>query len=849
MMAKDKREFYKKWSLPECRDYRQESPAAHQAKALGELGKWYTKHGQSGGAGILVLPTGGGKTFTAVRFLAEGPLSDGYKVLWLAHTHHLLEQAFHCFKPSRIGGIREPRRELRLRVVSGTDGHFPPRYIEPSDDVVIGTLQTIAIAVREGLGPMADFLEAAGKKLFVVFDEAHHAPAPSYRKLLQQLQSQGAPVLGLTATPVYSDETKQGWLKKLFPSGIIAQARANELMAAGVLARPHAVPIKTSFTPSFDAREYQKWLGTYKDVPDHVVDELANSKERNAFIAQTYVDNQAKFGKTLIFTDRWYQCEAIAEALRKRGVRADSVYSHVDASVPIEQRKKRDADENARVLDRFRNNDLSVLVNVRMLTEGTDIPDAQTVFLTRQTTSRILLTQMVGRALRGVNFGGTADAYIVSFEDDWRQQIQWAGFDLSSDEPTDGPPPKARPRPPLQLISIDLIQRLARQMAGGVNVASQPFMALLPVGWYRTMFDARLPDSDDVEPVDQLVMVYEDERAGFEKLVAHLLTEVPEALADEGPSTDAHRALARDWREQFLSKTARSPVDLEKDVLQLARHIAQRGAVPQFFDFAVRGDHDLDAIAQRHVGLKVDPVRANEELRQEFAREDRFWQTLFHRYEQFRNFYDGCMARIFAGPAGPEPGPAATGKAPAPPVVDEALKNEVLTRDGRACLACGTPRNLEADHIVSVYHGGSNEAGNLQTLCKQCNVLKAKLRINFRVARTALGQPQAALPDTRAPASADAANAEAWERFLRRSINFFYQCAAVGDVAIGQKGDGYYNWTVTLRSDNPQAWLKPQLAGLLERIQGVREAGGKARVQSLGIVAPGQKDLLAKDKG
>ena len=41
-----------------------------------------------------------------------------------------------------------------------------------------------------------------------------------------------------------------------------------------------------------------------------------------------------------------------------------------------------------------------------MLTEGTDVPDVDTVFLTRQTTSKILLTQMIGRALRGPKFGG-----------------------------------------------------------------------------------------------------------------------------------------------------------------------------------------------------------------------------------------------------------------------------------------------------------------------------------------------------------------------------------------------------------------------------------------------------------
>lgn len=845
-MGKDKREFFKVWGLPECRDVRQEDPAPHQAKALGELAKWYEMRGRSGGAGILVLPTGGGKTFTAVRFLAEGPLSDGYKVLWLAHTHHLLEQAFHCFRPARIGSIREPRRELRLRVVSGTPGHFPPRDIQRNDDVVIGTLQTISTAVREELAAMTAFLEAAGKKLFVVFDEAHHAPAPSYRKLLQGLQARGAPVLGLTATPVHTDESKQGWLKKIFPDNILAQARANELMAAGILARPHAVPLQTRVTPTFEARDYQKWLGTFKDIPEHVIEALARNTERNAFIAQAYADNRKKFGKTIIFTDRWFQCEAIAEALKKHKVKAGSVYSHVDATLPAEQRPKRDADENAKVLQRFRDGELDVLINVRMLTEGTDIPDAQTVFITRQTTSKILLTQMVGRALRGPKFGGTADAYIVSFEDDWRQQIQWAGFELDGGEIGDDKARRSK-RPPLQLVSIELVKRLARQMSGGSNVASVPFKAHLPLGWYNTLFDARLPDGDDVEPVDTLVMVYEDERDGFAQLVAHLLAEVPKALEDESATLEAHQGLVQKWRERFFGKAGRSAADLETEILQIARHIAQRGAAPQFFPFEVRSDHDLDVLAKDHIKRDLGPRVIDEALRAEFAREDRFWRTLFYRYEQFRNFYDGCVARLLAGPAGPAPGPKEKHKA-MPTEVDEAVKAEVIARDGGACLACGTTRNLQVDHIVPVYHGGSNEPGNLQTLCKQCNVLKSKRRISFRVARTALTQALAALPEARRPDSADAANAEAWERFLRRTINFFYECAAVGAVEIAGRGDGYYNWTVKLRSDNPPAWLKPHTKELLGRIQSVREAGGKPRLQSLRIVASGQKDMVVKDQ-
>src|SRR5205807_1896796 len=139
---------------------------------------------------------------------------------------------------------REPRRHLRLRVVSGIPGHYPPRDIKPDDDVLIATLQTITNAHRAKMDTLQNFLRAAGDKLIVVFDEAHHAPAPSYRRLLQELR---APVLGLTATPTHTDPDKQGWLREIFKQGIVHQTRATELMAAGVLARPHAITFETSF--------------------------------------------------------------------------------------------------------------------------------------------------------------------------------------------------------------------------------------------------------------------------------------------------------------------------------------------------------------------------------------------------------------------------------------------------------------------------------------------------------------------------------------------------------------------------------------------------------------------------
>jgi superfamily II DNA or RNA helicase len=83
--------------------------------------------------------------------------------------------------------------------------HCPVSTVKPSDDVLIITLQTLRQAWenRSLLSGLSEFFSSAGEKLFVVFDEAHHAPAPGYRSLINDLRRhhQKMFLLGLTATP------------------------------------------------------------------------------------------------------------------------------------------------------------------------------------------------------------------------------------------------------------------------------------------------------------------------------------------------------------------------------------------------------------------------------------------------------------------------------------------------------------------------------------------------------------------------------------------------------------------------------------------------------------------------
>ena len=401
MSELERADYYREYDLLACRKQKSMMPeVAHQKETITKLNKWFNSNEFPSGA-IIALPTGSGKTFTAVRFLCKKVLAEDYKVLWLAHTHHLLEQAYFSFGPLsekinngyEVGWIPEPKETLNVRVVSGTHEHFNVNQIRASDDVLIATLQSISNANKKNHPNFKEFLKSAKGKLFVVFDEAHHAPAPSYRNLILSLRKQFPEMylLGLTATPTYMDINKIGWLGKLFPQEILHQTTVENLIAQEILAKPVIREPETDFTPDFDEGMYLKWVNSNKDLPQPIITQLAKNITRNRKITEYYIDNKEVYGKTIIFADRYDQCDVISKFLNKSGVSADVMYSH------------QGNERNAEVLNKFRNNELEVLVNIKMLTEGTDVPDVDTVFITRQTTSIISMTQMVGRALKALN--------------------------------------------------------------------------------------------------------------------------------------------------------------------------------------------------------------------------------------------------------------------------------------------------------------------------------------------------------------------------------------------------------------------------------------------------------------
>src|SRR2546423_5405935 len=170
---------------------------------------------------LLVLPTGTGKTIVFALLVRR----RRGRALILAHRDELIQQA--------VDKLRLVDPTLPLGVVQAArDEHTAP--------TVVASVQTLSRRPR--LARLVPDFHT------IVIDEAHHAPAPSYRRILEYCQAwrpDGPLVVGVTATPARGDRQslRQGF------DGIGYQKTLVEMMQAGDLVAlpPLAVVVQAGF--------------------------------------------------------------------------------------------------------------------------------------------------------------------------------------------------------------------------------------------------------------------------------------------------------------------------------------------------------------------------------------------------------------------------------------------------------------------------------------------------------------------------------------------------------------------------------------------------------------------------
>ena len=455
--------------------YEHQEEAIRKLDAMDKRGSFRT---------LLVLPTGGGKTLTAAYWLLRNAVDQNKKILWLAHRHLLLEQAAEAFARNAYTDTMVNRTVFNYRIISGM--HDKPVHIQKTDRILIASKDSMI----RSLDKLKNWLN--GEEIYLVIDEAHHAVAKSYKKIIQYVadHTKSMKLLGLTATPFRTSEDEQGALKQVFTDDIVYKTDLDTLIKKGILATPTFIDCNTNiqFTEHLGVQAL-KSIENLDTLPENIVNDIAGSKERNRIIVDEYINNYEKYGPTIVFAlnkNHAITLNALFnEKGKKYGIKSEFIISEVQDMITGITISNAD---NERKIEAYRNGEIQVLINVNILTEGTDLPKTHTVFLTRPTVSTTLMTQMVGRALRGLKAGGTKEAYIVSFVDDWNDKIAWVNPEtLTEAEYHEKETLAETQKQQIRLIAISKIEEFARMADAAVDTSaldSTPAIELIPLGMY-----------------------------------------------------------------------------------------------------------------------------------------------------------------------------------------------------------------------------------------------------------------------------------------------------------------------------------------------------------------------------
>lgn len=305
------------------------------------------------GRHLIALATGLGKTVIFTHLKNVG------RVLILSHRDELVRQ------PEKYYG-----NAVRFGVEKA-DEHAS------DEEVVSASVQSLSQDAR-----LKRFSPDAFETIIV--DEAHHAAAPTYRKILDYFTG-AKRILGFTATPRRGDSIG---LSCVFDDIIFSRDIRWGIMN-NYLSRIRCEEVRAAY--SLDTVDK-----TNGDYSASQLEHLFLDEELSVIpaAAKTYLEKCHNTGRhTLIYCVTKRVGYLLLETIRK--MLPDDEKEQVQAvfgGTPDEER--------AKILSDFQSGDIRCIINCMVLTEGTDLPICDAVLNLRPTCRNTLYQQMVGRGTR-----------------------------------------------------------------------------------------------------------------------------------------------------------------------------------------------------------------------------------------------------------------------------------------------------------------------------------------------------------------------------------------------------------------------------------------------------------------
>lgn len=303
---------------------------------------------------LVISATGTGKTILGALEVRQ---AEPRKMLFVVHREQIVDKALSEFQ--RV--LEEPADQF---------GKFVAQRRELDRRYVFATIQSIS---RPGA---LEEIEAAGFD-YVMIDEVHRSGSRTYREMIDRLTPNF--LLGLTATPERTDTVD---VFELFDHNVAYEIRLQAALEADMLVPFHY----------YGVQDFQYEDGTTVDETAQLSRLVAPERVHHLL---RMIERYGHKGEVrgLIFCSRVEEARELNELLNLSAVNRKRLRTEALTGAQSQQ-------ERTAVVERLENGELDYVLTVDIFNEGIDIPSLNQVVMMRQTQSRIIFTQQLGRGLR-----------------------------------------------------------------------------------------------------------------------------------------------------------------------------------------------------------------------------------------------------------------------------------------------------------------------------------------------------------------------------------------------------------------------------------------------------------------
>lgn len=314
---------------------------------------------RDGTHGLIVLPTGSGKSLVAAAILQQA-MCDGKRGLLLSHRKELLvqdEKALKMLMPNYEAGV----------YCAGLDRK------EPERDIVFASI-----------GSVYRKPEVLGERHIVLVDECHLVPRDGrtmYGRVFGGHFSE-ATRIGLSATPYRLDSgSLTDGPDALFDETLI-QIPAMDLVRDGYLSPLVGVHEAEG---SIDTQGIHKRAGEFAQ---NELEQVAVDDELIKDAVGNIVRHAPERRGHLVFCVSVDHTKLVAQEMTRQGIKTKAVWGNMPS------------DDRLAALDDFQNEAIDGLANCQLLTTGIDLPRIDCISIMAPTLSKAKHVQSLGRGMR-----------------------------------------------------------------------------------------------------------------------------------------------------------------------------------------------------------------------------------------------------------------------------------------------------------------------------------------------------------------------------------------------------------------------------------------------------------------